>query len=330
MPEISDLVLQDASILIESDPPKHSTLRTHLNKCFNHFKPSNQYIGEIVDTYFNRELDQEIDFVEDIAANISLDVICNLLGWPIEDKYYLRDWTNRFSEAVGYELVETDSKLLQEQKHKVSVLHSELNDVMKDIYDANLNLEGMIQQSDKWPFLMSESMGVIKSFAFAGNHSTAIQIANAIYLLGSNKNQYAKFLDGKVDVDTVYDEILRYKNTFRGVMRRVKRPTNIEGVDFNIGDYVLVWLSSANKDENHFSDPNTFNCLLPRKTKHLSYGYGRHYCIGSKIAEIEIKAVLKKLRKDKIGINFKENPVMIDDPWVDGFSKLSVHLTKGV
>lgn len=334
MPRVNELLMQDAGALIESDPPIHTKYKSiiqpylYLDSNTDFQKYINLQAGKIID----ENIGKEVNVVESIGGKMSIKVIARILGMNDSDCEYLREWTNKFSEAAGHELVSTNPEILNTQKQEITLLHEDLTHFLHGISQGenNRNERSLLSEYENWDISKRDAFGIIKSIAFAGNHSTAILIANALYLMGKHKNQLDLL---KSDFDRYCNsaclEVLRFMGTFRGVMRRVANDFSLtSGHFFEQGQYALVWISSGNRDKKIFSSPNEFNITRSNLNKQLAFGYGRHYCTGFQIATSELRAVLGYICENDLNLRIVSNPIRISDPWVDGFEKVVMKISR--
>ena len=334
IPEVADLVLGDAALMIQDDPPEHSRFRRNVFPFINRKAviDSEIEIDNYVERILKEHVDCDIEFQETIAAALSSRVICELLGLEPDCQTYIRDWTNKLANNVGAEFLETDERVLNEQKLRVRELHSEMTEFLTQqrckIIKRNSD-RGLISHLASTNLDLEHQIGLAKSAAFAGNHSSAILITNAIWLFAMNPRELEKLRSRPELIPSATEEILRYKGTFRGVQRVASRDGHIHGTEFKKGDYLLAWTTSGNFDESEFQNPECFD--IDRKpNRQLSLGYGCHYCVGSQLARLEMYSVLKYMVKCVQKIEILQKPTPIDDPWVDGFMDLRVKLCTNI
>src|ERR1022692_1391906 len=257
IPAIRDLVLGDAAVMIHDAPPNHEKYRCLLHS-LTKGHTMREDIRRVVDAALSAHMNRDVEFVEGVAGRISLSVICQIIGIPESDAGYLRDWTNRLSAAVGCEFIETAQDALDSQQSRVTDLHEELTLYLRCLtLDAKRCLSsGLVKESLTWPVSESERLGLLKSIAFAGNHTSTILQTNAIWLLATHGPQFGRLKRHEVGAVCAAKEVLRYKSPFRGVTRIAKHCGEIRGVPYYRGDYLLAWIASANRDNMEFTDPD--------------------------------------------------------------------------
>ncbi len=323
IPAVRDLLLGDASYMVQDDPPRH----THFRRCMaSALSPASLArrgidIPAIVRARSRPLFESPTDAVEEVGARIALDLMSLLLGLPAGGKDYLRNWTNRFSNTVGAEFVSTDEAVLNAQRNAVGEVHKEMSEYLADLTRSS-DAKGLIAESAEWPISIEERVGLLKSVAFAGNHTTAHMTANVLWLFASHPSELARLRSGEATVAAAVEEVLRFKSVFRGITRLARRDGTICGVPFSAGDNLICWLTSANFDERCFDAPEAFD--IGRKAMpHLAFASGPHLCIGAAIARAQTTALIEMLCAHVDSINVAESAVCAD-PWVDGFEKLVV------
>jgi cytochrome P450 len=314
--------------MVQDDPPRHTLFKRCL---VNHLTPEaltrdGVQIAPIVEERVSALFKQRADAVEEVGAQIAMDVVCGILGLPDAEREYLRDWTNRFSRAVGAEFVSTDEQVLEAQRQAVGAIHDELSDYIRRWAHDGTGRTGLIEKSAAWPVESADRIGLLKSVAFAGNHTSAIMIANVLWLFAEHGEQLRRLRAGG-SIALALAEVFRFKSVFRGITRLATTDGCIQGVSFERGDNLLLWLTSANFDEHQYPDAEQFD-ISRAGAPHLGFAAGIHHCIGAPLARAEIAALLDVLRRRAGRIVLDGAPRPITDPWVDGFEKLELHIVE--
>jgi cytochrome P450 len=133
-------------------------------------------------------------------------------------------------------------------------------------------------------------------------------IAMSLYALARNLDAYRRFpQEGGRDLDRAVEELLRFTSVALHALRTACEDVVVEGHLIRQGTRVVVWLPAANRDEMAFSAPDALD-LQRTHNPHLAFGYGPHYCIGARLARLEIKALLLRLRQQVREIDLVEPP----------------------
>lgn len=325
IPAVRDLLLGDASHMVQDDPPRH----THFRRCVaaalspTSLAQRSIDVSSIVRARTRSLFEQQCDAVEEIGAQIALDLVSSLLGLPTGGSAYLRDWTNRFANEVGSEFVSTDDTILEAQRKAVASVHEEMSAYLADL-TRSPQATGLVAESAGWPVTFQERIGLLKSIAFAGNHTTAHMTANAFWLFANNPAELKRLRSGEATITQAVEEAFRFKCVFRGITRLATREGMVCGVPFKAGDNLICWLTSANFDERRFERPDTFD-IGRAGPSNLAFASGPHLCIGAHLARAQIAALIEMLR-DQVAAIVVSDAKLSSDPWVDGFDKLVVGL----
>jgi len=141
-----------------------------------------------------------------------------------------------------------------------------------------------------------EVIGFLFLLVVAGNETTTKLLGNAWYWGWRNPDQMAKPLADPSRVPDWVEETLRYDTSTQMLVRVTSQPVRVQGVDIGAGRRVLLLLGSANRDEDVFPDAETYD--LERRTQDLvSFGSGRHFCMGAALARMEARVALTELAK---------------------------------
>jgi cytochrome P450 len=137
---------------------------------------------------------------------------------------------------------------------------------------------------------------------FGGYETTRNLIGNAIYLLLSNRDQYQLLKHQPELVDSCINEVLRLESPVQYTGRLVRKDVSLGGVEFKVGNLVIIDISAANRDFSIYENPNSF-CITRKSPPHLAFGFGGHYCLGAGLALMECRAVLNYLIKKDIRLH---------------------------
>jgi cytochrome P450 len=326
IPEMRDLFLGEAEIVIQEDAPRHTG---HRRMAAGFVAGAAGRAAVIAFETKLRSLLQECagswcEFSSAIAAKAAIEVTGQLIGVPPSDYNYVRDWTIRLAAAAGGEILQTDIESLTRQKDEVSRLHVELTGYLEEMRTSRASFpQGSVIDTatrENWP--EDEYLGYAKLLLFASNHTSAIQLTSAAYLIAMNADIATGLQKGNLDSQHVVEEMFRYKPVFRVMNRRAQIDTTVSGVDIRRGDDVLAWIASANRDDLAFEMPHIFDPGRVMLKPHLGFGYGPHFCLGAHIARAELKILLKVLGEESLSIKVGVPTVDSHDPWVDSFSAL--------
>ncbi|MFC9132793.1 cytochrome P450 [Streptomyces sp. NPDC057099] len=305
-----------------TDPPRHRQLRGLVDEWFavRSVRALEAEMRDIAQGVVDRALEMgSCDFVADIAARIPLYVICRMMGVPESEWPYLYDLTSK-AFAAGDALTRRFAHLdilgyfekLQEEKAAepgddlVSVLATACID------GERLSPEDVILNCD--------------NLLVGGTENTRIAAAGGMLALLRHPDQWRLLREDPELLPSAVEEVLRWTSTATHIMRTAVRPTEIRGKRIAVGDRVVFWLPSANRDETVFDDPDRFD-VRRRPNRHLALGFGEHFCLGSMLARVELRLLYGELLGRSVGIELDGEPTLLDSIVVNGPERLRVRLT---
>ncbi|MEI8000806.1 MAG: cytochrome P450 [Actinomycetes bacterium] len=284
-------------IMLNMDPPLHTRYRLLVNKGFT---PRMVAALEEQSRVRTREIlarvkaRGECDFVVDVAAELPLQVIADLMGVPQEDRHKLFDWSNRMigGEDPEYGLTEEERQMASMELYAYS---AELaaqrrldphQDLMSILTQASVNGEQLSDVEIDLFFLL---------LSVAGNETTRNLISHGIVALLENPDQLALLRADRSLMGSAIEEMLRWASPVMQFRRTATRDTELGGQAIAEGDKVVFWHIAANRDETRFPDPFRFD-ITRTPNEHVAFGSGGpHYCLGANLARLEIKVMFEEL-----------------------------------
>ena len=284
-----------AMSFLAMDPPRHTRMRSIVGKSFTPRRVAAMEgdIRRLARAHLEPALERgSFDFIGDFAGRLPMDVISELVGVPPSDRAEVR----RLADLL---------------------VHREegMDDIPQAGLDAALALAGYYAQlvaerrrrehdDLTWSLLQQEVDGQgltddeVISFLFllvvAGNETTTKLLGNAWYWGWRHPAQLARPMAERARVADWVEETLRFDTSTQMLVRVTRVPVRVQGVDIDAGRRVLLLLGSANRDDAVFTEPDTYD--LDRDTKDLiSFGGGRHFCMGAALARLEARVALSEL-----------------------------------
>jgi len=315
-------------MFIFEDPPDHDLHRGLLSRVFTPRRLA--AIEPQVRAFAARSMDVLVgkggfDFIGDLGTEIPMRTIGMLLGVPEEDQQNLRDRLDeglRLVDGVmpespvdGTDRLATDyAEFIDWRKEHPS------DDLMTELLTAEFTDEnGTVRTLTR-----DEVLGYIGLLAGAGNETTTRLIGWAAKLLADHPDQRKALVDEPALIPNAIEECLRYEAPSPVQSRYVTRDVELHGRTVEAGSIMVLLNGSANRDEREFPDPDRFD--IHRKVqRHLSLGYGIHFCLGAHLARLEarvaLEEVLKRFPEWEIDI---DNAVQARTSTVRGWEKLPV------
>jgi cholest-4-en-3-one 26-monooxygenase len=315
-------------MMLNMDPPRHTKLRALVNKGFTprmvaRLEP---HIRDIANDIIDGVAKQgRCDFVAQVAAELPLQVIAELLGIPLEDRGKVFDWSNRL---IGFDDPEYQSSAAdgQQAATEMYVYANQLavarrdnpgDDLVSVLMNAEVDGEKLTELEFDLFFLL---------LAVAGNETTRNLISGGMLALIQHPDQRARLLAKPALMPTAVEEMLRWVSPVIEFRRTATRDTELRGQTIRDGDKVLIYYVSANRDEEVFPEPDRFD-VGRTPNDHLAFGIGEHFCLGSNLARLEIRIMFEELLRRLPDIELAGPVDRLQSNLINGIKRMPVQFT---
>lgn len=268
----------------ELDPPRHTALRRLVLPNFTDkaLQPWAPGVRQIIADAFAPLLPRgEADIVVDIARPVPVLAICLILGIK-------RDW-RRIRQLAEEFLAATGTQRAREKAAELEAFLEEeiearrgkpVTDLLGGYVNAEINGE---------PIPPRELLGLVQLLVVAGHETTVNGMGMLLYRLCAEPGLRDRVLADRSLVDKVIDETLRLHPPVWNMGRTVREETTVRGSSLCPGEKVMLVYGAANRDAEKFDHPEAFDIDRPGITQHLTFGSGRHRCIGEALARLELR-----------------------------------------
>lgn len=283
------------------DDPRHVRLRKLVYQGFTPRRVTemSDRIREITRQYLEPALASgEFDWIDDLAGQVPMDVISELLGVPDADRAELRrlaDLLLHREEGVLDVPVPAMEAALQLYQYYSEMIAERRRHRTEDLTSALLDAE-----ADGDHLTADEILGFMFLMVVAGNETTTKLLGNALYWAGRNPAQYARVAAHPELVEDWVEETLRYDASTQILARTAATDLEYHGRTIPAGSKVLLLIGSANRDAAVFTEPDRYDIERPDKGGHISFGKGVHFCLGAHLARLEAGIVLREFT-DRVG-----------------------------
>ena len=295
-PFTEEQLVPQREIMLNMDPPRHTKYRRLVNmgfspKVLNRAEAHIRGLARaVVDEVAGRG---RCDFVTDVAAELPLQVIVEMLGVPHEDRHKFFEWSNtmvgsndpEFASAPAVGQMAMMQLFAYANDLAVERRRSPRDDLTSLLLEAQVDGERLSE---------SEYDSFVMLLAVAGNETTRNLISGGMLALIEHPDERRRLLADPALLPTAVEEMLRWVSPVMAFRRTAQRDVELGGQQVREGDRVVVWYASANRDEAVFPEADRFD-VGRRPNEHLGFGIGPHFCLGAHLARLEIRIMFEEL-----------------------------------
>jgi len=291
-----------ADSILDSEPPKHTRLRSLVAKAFNRQKIEGMRpaVGRITDQLLGAidvkvKSGENFDLIADYAEPLPVKIIADLLGFPESEEHLLRPW----SQAI-VKMYEVNPSVQYQNEAKQAA--REFADYVRDLAEARKKAPGQDLISDLASveengekLNMHELVATCILLLNAGHEASVNAFGNGMVAALKRPDQVKLLRENPRGVtDTALEEFMRFDAPLHLFERTATADTELGGVAIKEGQKIAALIGSANHDESVFSSPETMD-LTRDPNPHIGFGAGIHFCLGAPLARLEMSVSLPAL-----------------------------------
>ncbi|MFD5386906.1 cytochrome P450 [Streptomyces sp. NPDC127074] len=313
-------------IMLNMDPPEHTRVRQIVQRGF-----TPRAIRALEDALRDRA--ERIvagaresgsgDFVTDIACELPLQAIAELIGVPQQDRSKIFDWSNKMVAYDDPELAITEEIGAESAMELISYAMNLAAD--RKACPAKDIVSRLVAAEDEGNLGSDEFGFFVLLLAVAGNETTRNAISHGMHAFLTHPDQWELFKAERPA--TAADEIVRWATPVMSFQRTTTQDTELGGQRIGAGARVGVFYSSANNDPDVFDRPEDFD-ITRDPNPHLGFGGGGpHFCLGKSLAELEIRLIFQAIADTLPDIRLAGEPRRLRSAWLNGIKELRVTYT---
>jgi len=320
--------------MIQHDPPDHTRLRGLLSRVFSprrisDMEPRIRGIAADLVAEIRRkaEAGESLDLYRDFASPLPVIVIAEMLGVPATERERLGFWADATGIGSGgrYSLDVRARAVKQIDACLAGLIEKRRSEPEDDLISALVQ----ISDEDGNRLRSNELLGFCKLLWIAGNETTTNLISNASLILRERPDLLDELRANGSLIPAFVEEALRYEGPVNGLFRVATRDLEIQGQRIGKGQPVWLLFSSANRDGDHFPDPDRFD-LHRKPNDHLAFGFGIHFCLGAALARLEARVAFEALTEILPSLElYPEQGERIPTPILRGWLKLPMTWKEG-
>ena len=322
--------------MISMDDPRHARLRRIVSRGFTPrmIRQAEEDVARIATRVIDAVIERgECDFVGDIAAPLPLWIICNMMGIPESQHQFVFDRTNVILGATDPEYVSEPEKLVPallgagaELAQLVQELGRErVKNPTDDLTSSLVNAELEGEKLDE-----SELGSFFVLLVVAGNETTRNAISHGMKALSDHPEQRAKWAaDFESMAPTAIEEIVRWATPVIHFRRTATRDTELSGQKIREGEKVVMFYTSANRDEAVFDEPHRFD-ITRSPNEHVGFGGpGAHFCMGAHLARREMLVAFRQIFQRLPDLRVSGDPERLASNFIHGLKRMPCEFTPG-
>ena len=325
-------------MFIAMDPPRHDEQR---NAVQGVVAPQNleemeglirSRVQEVLDTL---PVGEPFDWVDKVSIELTSRMLATLLDFPYEQRRKLVYWSDLAggsASATGgeNEMDEMFTGVADMARHFSALWHDKAARLAAG-EKPGFDLITLLQRSEDTKDLIHrpmEFLGNLLLLIVGGNDTTRNSMTGGVLALNQFPDQFAKLKANPNLIRKMVPEIIRWQTPLAYMRRVAKEDTVLNGQFIRKGDKLVMWYVSGNRDERKFENPDDFIIDRSAARHHISFGIGVHRCMGSRLAELQLRILWEELLARFEDIEVVSEPEIAQSNFVKGYTKMMVKLTR--
>lgn len=311
-------------LLLNMDAPQHTAIRAVVNRAFQPaalerlVSSVRGHARSLVSGLLERD---QFDVVTDLAAELPLLVLTDLLGVPREDRHLMFEWSN---DIVGFD--DPDYGGGSVDRYQTAFAEAfryacDLRARKRSLPGDDLVSELARSEIDGRPMTESEFCHLWILLVIGGNESTRHFLSGSLQTLAECPRQRQLLIDDAGRIPTAVEELLRWVSPIMQFRRTATCDTELEGRKIREGDKVVLYYVSANRDDEVFPSGDRLD-LTRSPNPHLAFGVGPHFCLGAHLLRLEAVALLESLRPHLAALELTGAAVRLESNFMNGLKSL--------
>ncbi|MDP3750001.1 MAG: cytochrome P450 [Phenylobacterium sp.] len=322
---IVDLYMQN---FLSSDRPRHTEQRKVVAPAFS---PSELLrMGAAIRKRTSERLDaiaigETFDWVDNVSVELTTQMLAILFDFPWEDRRQLTEWSH-WSRNVEAARDPEMSKVRDAHMHAMTTYFNGVWAEKKNQAPGTDLISRMAHSEAMGDLTWEEKLGNLALLIVGGNDTTRNSMSGMILAFNQFPEQWAKLRADPSLLDNAVPEIVRWQTPVLSMRRTCVENTELGGQQIKKGQKVVMWYISGNRDETVFEEPDRLIVDRENARQHVSFGFGIHRCLGSRLAELQIRILLEEMIRRRMVVELASEPVRPATLAGHGFETMPVRI----
>ena len=271
--------------------------------------------------------DEAFDWVDTVSIELTTLMLATLFDFPMEDRRKLTRWSDIVFAIPG------PGGVVETQQQKIDELF-ECVAYFEKLWDerrgqAGFDLVTMLANGEHTKDMSAfEHLGNLLLLIVGGNDTTRNTMTGSVYGLHKFPENFEKLKADPSLIEKFVPEVIRWQTPLAYMRRTATKDTVLNGKEIKKDDQLLMWYISANMDEDVFENPEILNIDRENADRQLSFGYGIHFCMGSRVAELQLRVLWEEMLKRFETIEVLAEPERVFSSFVHGYASMPVKVTR--
>jgi len=315
---------------ISQDPPRHDEQRKTVQPAVAprnlvHLEPPiRERTRQVLDALPEGET---FDWVDTVSIELTTTMLAALFDFPFEDRRKLTRWSDIvFAIPQPGGVVESMTQKRQELMECLAYFSGLWDERRKK---PGNDLVSMLAHGEATRDMSpAEHLGNLILLIVGGNDTTRNTMSGSVYALDNFPEQFDKLVADPGLVRKMVPEVIRWQTPLAYMRRTATRDCELAGKKLLKNDQLLMWYVSGNRDEDVFENANVLDIERRNAVQHLSFGHGTHFCMGSRLAELQLRVLWEEILPRFERIEVQEEPSRTFSSFVKGYTRLPVKITR--
>ena len=271
--------------------------------------------------------DEAFDWVDTVSIELTTLMLATLFDFPMEDRRKLTRWSDIVFAIPG------PGGVVETQQQKIDELF-ECVAYFEKLWDerrgqAGFDLVTMLANGEHTKDMSAfEHLGNLLLLIVGGNDTTRNTMTGSVYGLHKFPENFEKLKADPSLIEKFVPEVIRWQTPLAYMRRTATKDTVLNGKEIKKDDQLLMWYISANMDEDVFDNPEVLDIDRENADRQLSFGYGIHFCMGSRVAELQLRVLWEEMLKRFDTIQVLAEPERVFSSFVHGYASMPVKVTR--